>query len=71
MFFLLIKKIVKVCIINLLIEVNVYLYLRFKIYKRCKLLNKIEDIKNKMELWERIFYKLNVLCKGYVFLLIY
>lgn len=35
------------------------------------MLNKIEDIKNKMELWERIFYKLNVLCKGYVFLLIY
>lgn len=65
------KKIAKTCIINLLTEVNVHLYLKLKIYKRCKLVNKIEDTKNKMELRERIFYKLNVSRKGHAFLLIH
>lgn len=36
-----------------------------------KMLNKIEDTKNKMELRERIFYKLNVSRKGNAFLLIH
>lgn len=36
-----------------------------------KMLNKIEDTKNKMELRERIFYKLNVSRKGHAFLLIH